>query len=163
MNNRKQLKEYSKYWIEDNGVVYYYKNSIQFVKMKPASDKKGYLHISLYSNSGIRKTFLIHRLVAELFCDNPDNYKYVNHLDGDKSNNHANNLEWCNNSHNLRHAYKNGLKSAKGMKNGRAKFTNELIEQVRLDFTEGISRKDLSIKYNISYSHIVSILANKRR
>lgn len=54
-----------------------------------------------------QKRFLIHRLVAKEFCKNPENKKFVNHLDGDKKNNKANNLEWCHHYENLNHAREN--------------------------------------------------------
>ena len=60
------------------------------------------------------KVCSIHRLVAKTFLPNPNNYKCVNHIDGNKENNAVNNLEWCNYSHNMKHAYRNGLRVAKG-------------------------------------------------
>lgn len=78
-----------------------------FIKT-PTLTHKGYENISLYKN-GKRNFFRIHRLVAEYFIDNPNNYPQVNHIDGNKSNNRVDNLEWCNNSQNMKHAYDNGL------------------------------------------------------
>lgn len=62
--------------------------------LKPIKDKKNYLYINLYKNVKI-KHIKIHRLVAEAFIPNPNNYPCVNHKDEDKSNNCVNNLEWC--------------------------------------------------------------------
>ena len=53
----------------------------------------------------------VHRIVASKFVPNPHNYSYVNHIDGDKANNCATNLEWCTPSHNMKHANTNGLRS----------------------------------------------------
>ncbi len=56
------------------------------------------------------KTYYIHRLIAEAFIPNPNNYPCVNHINGDKTDNRVDNLEWCTYSHNNKEAYKLGLK-----------------------------------------------------
>jgi hypothetical protein len=68
----------------------------------------GYMKISTKIN-GKPKTYLVHRLVANAFIANPNNKNQVNHIDGDKSNNHKNNLEWVTQSENQKHAYKTNL------------------------------------------------------
>lgn len=77
--------------------------SLKFGKeriLKQGKDKKtGYLHVVLCKNN-IKKTFLVHRLVAEAFIPNPNNYKEVNHKDEDKTNNSVDNLEWCDRKYN---------------------------------------------------------------
>ena len=52
-------------------------------------------------------------MVAKYFCQNKHNYTEVNHIDGDKTNNHPQNLEWVTRSENLKHAYKLGLRPRK--------------------------------------------------
>lgn len=58
---------------------------------------------------GEAKDFKVHRLVAKAFIQNPNNYKMVNHIDGNPLNNNANNLEWCTQKENIRHAIDNEL------------------------------------------------------
>lgn len=65
--------------------------------------------IALCKN-GKHKKFLVHRLVAMAFIENPNGYTDVNHIDGNKQNNLVENLEWCSHSYNLKHAWKCGLK-----------------------------------------------------
>jgi hypothetical protein len=72
-------------------------------------DPKGYLRVALYFGEK-RKTQKVHRLVAQAFIPNPDGKPEVNHKDGDKTNNHAGNLEWSTPRENVIHAYKSGLK-----------------------------------------------------
>ncbi len=62
--------------------------------MTPPTDKDGYLRIGLVKNRH-QKFFYVHRLVANAFLPNPNNYKSVNHIDENKKNNNADNLEWC--------------------------------------------------------------------
>ena len=76
--------------------------------LKPFKSTKGYLRIEL-NCYGKRKIFSVHRLVALAFLDNPLNKPQVNHIDGDKTNNNITNLEWCTNSENQLHSYKNNL------------------------------------------------------
>ena len=68
--------------------------------LKPQSRRHGYLSVWLYGVGDRRKQFSIHRLVAEAFCENPNNYSEVNHLDENKQNNRADNLEWCSHKQN---------------------------------------------------------------
>ena len=67
----------------------------------------GYLRVSLVVNCK-KKSFLVHRLVAEAFIPNPDNRDTVNHIDGCKTNNHVENLEWTTPSENQIHLVKGG-------------------------------------------------------
>ena len=71
----------------------------------------GYYRVCLY-NGAIKKRCFRHRLVALTFLDNPNNLPQVNHIDGDKSNNRLENLEWVNQIDNEIHAIKNGLKGS---------------------------------------------------
>ncbi|MFA6069813.1 MAG: NUMOD4 domain-containing protein, partial [Janthinobacterium sp.] len=65
-----------------------------------------------------KKRYPVHRLVAIHFLVNENSFPEVNHIDGNKKNNNVENLEWCNRSFNLKHAYKTGLKvGMKGDKN----------------------------------------------
>jgi len=77
------------------------------IKGKP-SNKRDYDRISI-KLEGRTTTRLVHRLVASAFIDNPLSLPQVNHKDGDKQNNHIENLEWCTLSHNMKHAVGNNL------------------------------------------------------
>jgi len=62
--------------------------------VKNCPDKDGYLKVGLYKN-GKRKTFGIHRIIAEIFVENPENKPEVDHIDRDTSNNRPDNLRWA--------------------------------------------------------------------
>ena len=82
-------------------------------ELKQKLRDNGYLEVHLSKDSK-RKYFLVHRLVAEAFLENPDNKPQVNHIDGDKSNNYVSNLEYTTNGENQKHAYSTRLKNAQG-------------------------------------------------
>lgn len=78
--------------------------------LKPKLSNNGYLTVGLRDEHGNRKYYFVHRLVAFTFLKNPrGNYTQVNHIDGDKTNNSSENLEWTDQRGNTIHAYKNGL------------------------------------------------------
>lgn len=64
---------------------------------------KGYLQVEL-KKDGKRKMFVVHRLVAQAFIQNPNNFPIVNHKDENKTNNSAENLEWCDYKYNVRYS-----------------------------------------------------------
>lgn len=89
------------------------RNGVTFVVSKkgkvltPVTRQHGYLGVMLYGRGGHARrgfrTFSVHRLVAEAFVENPHGYAEVNHLDECKTNNRADNLEWCDRTHNIRY------------------------------------------------------------
>lgn len=76
--------------------------------LKPTQDSKGYLRLRVTIDRE-KRSYKVHRLVAMAFVDNPDNKPQVNHINGDKTDNRASNLEWVTNKENAHHAIKNGL------------------------------------------------------
>ena len=73
--------------------------------LSPTTTRCGYNLVALYLKKK-RRDLLVHRLVAETFVQNPAGAPEVNHKDGNKQNNSADNLEWCTQSENLRHRYR---------------------------------------------------------
>lgn len=72
--------------------------------IKQEVTNKGYLRVSLCNSDIKHKRFLVHRLVAFLFIPNPNNLPQVNHINGDKTDNRVENLEWCTALENLNHS-----------------------------------------------------------
>lgn len=99
------ISKFPNYVISDDGRV---KNMVTGRELKPIQESTGYSHVTL-CNDGKHHQTSIHRLVAQTFIPNPNNKPMVNHIDGDKANNRVDNLEWCTQSENMRHAYRTGL------------------------------------------------------
>lgn len=156
----RDLKNYEGlYFADENGNIFSYpkktRNGIR--QIKPNKLKLGYLFIDLCKDGFVKK-HLVHRLIADTFIENPENKPQVNHIDGNKVNNHVSNLEWCTASENQKHAIKNNLRSAKGEKNSQSKLT---LKQVSEIFSDNRLYKEISLDYNISMSTISSIKNKK--
>jgi len=108
----KQIKDYTNYEVSNFGRVKSnnlnkHKNSII---LKQHIKTTGYYFV-VVCKEGIRKHFMIHRLLSFSFIPNPENKKYINHINGNRLDNSLSNLEWCTSSENNKHAYsKNGKK-----------------------------------------------------
>lgn len=102
----KQIKGFANYYITEDGKVW--SNNINGY-MKYSKNGSGYLFVQLFSEAVRKKPARIHRLVAEAYIPNPNNYEQVNHKDGNKENNSVINLEWCSATENVRHAWASGL------------------------------------------------------
>jgi hypothetical protein len=107
------------YQVSKDGQIRTHKNNAAFSKLhgvrrwkqrvlKQKADKGGYKRVCLYKD-GKPKDYLVHRLVATAFCRRYGDRDIVNHIDGNPSNNHFSNLEWCNPKENNNHAFDTGL------------------------------------------------------
>lgn len=81
--------------------------------LKPMKTHKGYLNVDLVDKDGVKKSFRIHRLVAQAFLPNPLNLPQVNHKNEDKTDNRVENLEWCDQSYNINYGTRNERASNK--------------------------------------------------
>lgn len=99
------------YYITEDGKCY---NTItgRFLKGQ-INYKNQYLSYNLTMPDGSMKRCYAHRLVAQAYIPNPLNKKEVNHLDGNKQNNHVDNLEWVTSAENKQHALTHGLRTFK--------------------------------------------------
>lgn len=118
------------YKITKNGAVYslrkkgWLKPGIGIRKGRNNVPGRSTAYVILSTCPSDRKTFNVAKLVALTFLPNPHNYPQINHIDGNTLNNQVGNLEWCTQSHNIKHAYDNGF-----MKPQRGKRKNTKGEQ----------------------------------
>ena len=113
--------------------------------MKTTPDKDGYKIIGLRDGSGNQKKFRLHRLVCEAFHPNPDNKPQVNHIDEDKTNNRACNLEWSTCTENTNYGTRN-VRLAKSLSKpvGQYSLEGELIK---------IWKSTMEVERETSFSH----------
>lgn len=107
------------------------------------------------NKTGIRRAFSIHRLLAEHFIPNPNNYNEVNHINGIKDDNRLENLEWCNHSENCKHAISSGLhKPNKGEKHWKSILKEKDVFEI---LNSNLNCNILAKKYNVSRRTIYAI------
>lgn len=105
--SEKQIKDFPDYYIHSDGYVISRKHGKER-RLKGGVHPKGYPQVFLL-HDGKSKKYFVHRLVAEYFIDDSKLDFAVNHVDGDKKNNHVSNLEWVTPKENIHHAVSNGL------------------------------------------------------
>lgn len=104
--------------------------------LKPKTKANGYQEVNLYIEPHQGKSFYVHRLIAETWIGEIPPKMTVNHKDGDKKNNHVDNLEIVTYSENSIHAYNNGLNKLKpmpGEMHPRSKTNDREVAQIRSD------------------------------
>jgi len=144
------IKDFPDYIVYTDGTIFSIKRNIY---LQPGLSKKGYLHVSLSNKNG-RKTLKPHRLVAEHFIPNPNNYKEVDHKDRDKRNNDILNLRWVTRSDNtqnvgMRIDNKSGIKNIFYDKRGNRWIYQKKINCNRFSF----SNKNKNICIWLKFAH----------
>lgn len=152
----KNIKGYSRYTIDESGIV---KNISRDYILKPRNSGYGaYCTVALVNDKGKRKTKFIHRLVAETYLPNPNNKPVVNHVDGNKYNNHVSNLEWVTVAENIQHAYDTGLHSkAKGVDSPNTKLSAQKVHNVCASLMDGLKISCVAKLHGVSESIVKNI------
>lgn len=154
MENWEQFKN-TTYLISDHGRVL---NMSTETFLKPF-ENNGYLAVDLFANT-VRQRALVHRMVAIAFIPNPEGKQYVNHIDGNKHNNRAENLEWCTSSENSRHAVAIGL-SKIGSEKTLAKLTEADVVEIQNMMAQGERDHIIATKYGVTSGVISAIRLGK--
>jgi hypothetical protein len=148
----KRIQNHPDYYIDETGNVWSIKSGI-LCQLNPPLNNHGYKQAVLCTD-GKRHPSRVHRLVADAFIPNPDNLPEVNHKDGDKTNNHVNNLEWCTHATNMKHASSTGLVNNKGERHGMAKLDTSAVAFIRQYPRHHGYQRVLAEKFGVSRSLI---------
>jgi len=135
--------KYSKRWIKED------------LKSQP-TDKDDY-HSVILSSKSYKKSFRVHRLVAQVFIPNPENKPQVNHKNGKKYDNRVENLEWCTQSENNFHFHR-VLRSWKHVPY--RKLSDEEVKKIK-HLLPNNKNKHIAKMFNVNSSTISSIRQNK--
>ena len=151
------------YYVSSKGRIKHFKhNRWVFVSLSKTND--GYSKCTLFIN-GKAKYYRVHRLVANAFIPNPLNKPTVNHIDGNKDNNSADNLEWSTLSEQMVHAYATGLKKpVKGCNHPSSTLTQEQVDEIRSLYKphdKQFGMIALAKRFNVSEVTISRIVRNK--
>ena len=121
----------------------------------------GYLAVTL-CREGVCRYFVSHRLIAIAFIPNPENKETVNHMDGNKTNNNIDNLEWNTHTENAMHAVKNKLRVApKGERSGMSKLTAGQAHRIRTLREIGCEVKTIANMFGISVPGVKHVVARR--
>ena len=122
--------------------------------IKQNKSANGYLCVPISIN-GTEKRMLVHRLVMLAFVGQSD--MQVNHKDGNKQNNHIDNLEYCTPSQNIKHSFSIGKSSNKGDKHPKSKLTNKQAAEIIRRSNSGEKTSILGAEYGVCQSAISNI------
>jgi len=151
------IPNFERYEISKEGVIRNLEN--KRVKSQYISSTGYYMVSFSYNNKS--KPQRVHRLLLQTFKTNKNNYRFINHKDGNKLNNSLVNLEWCTHKQNMEHAFKTGLINNTGIKNGMSKLNNSEVVEIKDLLKNGLSQQKIANKFNISRSAILKIHLGK--
>lgn len=147
------------YYVSNYGRVY---NSSGNIMCHQSINRNGYMRVHIHG-----RDVMVHRLVLQSFMPNPKcNELQVNHKDGNKSNNHLSNLEWCTREENMQHAVQHGLVKT-GQNDHKARHTDEEVHRICQLLEQGYTKNrlicmKLGVNFTQEYNYFINNVRSKR-
>jgi hypothetical protein len=150
-----ELPNYGMIKVSNTGKVYSYKAKKELYQRR---NSDGYLCIRIKQIDHTCKEYKIHRLVGMAFIPNPDNKPEINHKDGSRDKNYADNLEWSTHAENVKYKYTIGNDSNVGTKNPNAKLNEDDVREIRRLYNEGMSAYKIAKQYKRGWQTINHVI-----
>lgn len=164
MSRFKEIEGYNNdYFITEDGDVISVKRGKKIL-LKKRVNSRGYYYVNLCKNSKY-KSICIHRLVGIYFVENNNGFNVLNHIDGNKLNNRYDNLEWCDQVHNMKEASRMGLlKIKRGAESNlySGKLNIDISNMIRsIRSNEKLSYDKIAKMFDVSKATIINICKNR--
>ena len=157
----KKVKGYEGYYVSNTGNV----KSTKYTKervLKTQITNSGYITVILFDGQKNKKYHYIHRLVAESFIPKEVGLPLVNHLNGKKTDNRLDNIQWSNKKLNALHARDMGLLNpVKGEEHVRAEITENKVREIKKYLSQGIKHVDIAKQLGVSRTKVKDISAGR--
>lgn len=161
MENWKDIEGFPKYQVSDLGRI----RSLKFKEPRfilIQLGKNGYSFVCFYTK-GKPKVKDLHRLVASHFVPNPHNKRQVNHINGNKTDNRSENLEWLTPSENQQHSIRVGLRNDRGEASVNSKLTTQQVLDMRKMYQEeSITYLELSKRFSVHRDYVGLVIRKER-
>lgn len=160
VSNKGKVKSLERVVIRGDGKPF----SVRERYLRGSKDTKGYYQVEL-REAGNRDIRFIHRLVADAFIEKQDGKTQINHIDGDKTNNSSDNLEWVTCEENIRHAWNHGLARTNcGEEHGNSKLTIEAVKYIREHYKprdREFGQRALARKFGVTQHPIMMVIKER--
>lgn len=158
----KEIKDFPMYEVSNQGNV----RNKETLKLRKPQINQGYVWMLLSEGSGKPKGRAVHRLVAQAFIENPENKAEVNHKNLDKTDNRAENLEWCTRQENLAHARtylpqmrpENLSLANRGEGHPQSKLTEEAVKAIFRNYPSK-TQKEIADAFGVSPNTVQRLLS----
>ena len=156
----REIEGFSKYIVTNLGRIFKKENG-RLITIRP--NRKGYMVCSLIPDirDGLRdKKVSVHRIIAKAFIPNVENKEQVNHIDGDRTNNKIENLEWCTSFENMKHRHKSGICSSE--QSSFATITDEIAKNICVLLSREMNPLEISQELGVSINIVRQIKYRQR-